>query len=175
MIGCVGQRFVDKQPLACGVDTVNGDVGSTFTLTFSVQNSAGLTASVQRIVTIVSPCETGEHYCNGSCSKLDCSTSGALGSALSSLLGFSEPPVVPPLIILLPSSTSNLTLSSPNLTVYLKYGLPAPFSFLPCSLFSSASHSVLPSCAAAATDQTDGDISSFVAVTDVSKVPNQIR
>ena len=39
--GCVGQRFIDKQPLACGVDAVNGNIGDTFVLSFKVFNSAG--------------------------------------------------------------------------------------------------------------------------------------
>ena len=43
--GCVGHRFADKQPLACGVDTANADVGTTFTLNFAVYNTAGLEAS----------------------------------------------------------------------------------------------------------------------------------
>ena len=34
--GCVGSLVSDKQPVACGIDTVNADVGQTYTLTYAV-------------------------------------------------------------------------------------------------------------------------------------------
>ena len=68
--GCVGQRVIDKQPAACGVDTVSADVGTTYTLTFVVYNTAGLQASVQRVVTVVSPCTSSQYLCSGSCSNV---------------------------------------------------------------------------------------------------------
>ena len=34
--GCVGSLVTDKQPVACGIDTVNADIGQTYTLTYVV-------------------------------------------------------------------------------------------------------------------------------------------
>ena len=61
--GCIGSRVTDKQPIVCGVDTVNADVGAVFMLKFSVYNSAGMGASVQRVITVVSPCDAGQFLC----------------------------------------------------------------------------------------------------------------
>ena len=70
--GCIGQRVTDKQPVACGVDTSSSSVavGTTYTLKFVVYNTAGLKASVQRVVSVVSPCSASEFLCNGICSKV---------------------------------------------------------------------------------------------------------
>ena len=70
--GCVGQRVADKQPVACGVDTTWSSVaiGTTYTLNFVVYNTAGLQASVQRVVNVISPCTASEFFCNGTCSKV---------------------------------------------------------------------------------------------------------
>ena len=37
--GCVGSLVTDKQPVACGIDTVNADIGQTYTLTFVVRSA----------------------------------------------------------------------------------------------------------------------------------------
>ncbi len=47
------REHVNKQPAACGVDTVNGDVGSTFTLRLVAFNSRGLNATTGAWVIIV--------------------------------------------------------------------------------------------------------------------------
>ena len=171
--GCVGQRYTDKQPLACGVDTVNGDIGATFSLTFSVRNSAGLQAIVQRLIMIISPCASGQFYCGGSCTNVDCSTFTAAAAVIPEL---KLDLTVPPTLILLPTSKSNWTATtSNNATIYLEYGALAPFSIAPCSSAASANQSAPASCAAAALDVIDGDLTHLIKVTDVSAIPNQIR
>ena len=35
--GCVGSLVTDKQPVVCGIDTINADIGQTYTLTFVVR------------------------------------------------------------------------------------------------------------------------------------------
>lgn len=68
--GCVGQRFVDRQPVACGIDT-SSSVGSTYNLNFVVYDTSGQSASVSRAITIVSPCSAGQYLCNdGTCSNV---------------------------------------------------------------------------------------------------------
>ena len=68
--GCVGQRFIDRQPVACGIDTQSA-IGSTFNLDFVVYNADGLSASVSRAITVVSPCATGQFLCSdGTCSNV---------------------------------------------------------------------------------------------------------
>lgn len=44
--GCINQRLIDRQPVACGVETTLANIGTTYTLTFAVYNSAGLVAMV---------------------------------------------------------------------------------------------------------------------------------
>ena len=170
--GCVGQRIIDKQPLACGVDTVNGNVGDTFVLSFKVFNSAGLEASVQRIVTIISPCSSGQFFCSGSCTNVDCTTLSAAAAAIPALQPVNL--TSPPSLLLLPSSLSNWT-SSSNATIYLEYGQVAPFSLAPCNSAAAANQSASPLCAALSIDATDGDLTPLITVTDVSSEPNQIR
>lgn len=65
--GCIGSRVSDKQPIACGIDTTNADVGTTYTLTYAVYNSAGLKAVAQRVISVVSPCSRGQFLCGGVC------------------------------------------------------------------------------------------------------------
>lgn len=68
--GCVGHRFTDKQPAACGLDT-NAPIGTTFVLQFVVYDSRGLNDTVQRVVTIASPCEDPSNFiCDGVCSEV---------------------------------------------------------------------------------------------------------
>ncbi|KAG2444343.1 hypothetical protein HXX76_001099 [Chlamydomonas incerta] len=54
---------VKKQPAACGVDTVGGDVGSAYTLRLAVFNSRGLNATAERVVAVGSPCAPGCYWC----------------------------------------------------------------------------------------------------------------
>ena len=68
--GCIGSRVTDKQPVACGVDTVNANIGTTYTLRYVVYNSAGMEATVQRIITVVSPCDSGQYLCGSTCSAV---------------------------------------------------------------------------------------------------------
>ncbi len=72
--GCIGSRVTDKQPIACGIDTTLADVGTTFTLTYVVYNSAGLVATVQRVISVVSPCASGEYLCGETCSAVSSPT-----------------------------------------------------------------------------------------------------
>ena len=103
--GCIGSRIIDKQPIACGVDTVNADVGTVFTLSFIVYNSVGQYASVQRVISVVSPCASGEFLCDSRCSTVDCKTqasvAGLPGAASSAIAA------APPKRVMLPSSTSS--------------------------------------------------------------------
>ena len=80
--GCIGSRVTDKQPVACGIDTVNADIGTTYTLCYVVYNSAGMEATVQRIITVVSPCDSGQYLCGSTCSAVSpaCSTSVGVGA-----------------------------------------------------------------------------------------------
>ena len=73
--GCVGSRIADKQPVACGVDTVNADIGTTYTLTYVVYNSAGMEATAQRVISVISPCDSGKYLCGSTCSAV--STAGS--------------------------------------------------------------------------------------------------
>jgi len=39
--GCAGSLVSDKQPVACGIDTLNADIGTTYTLTYVVRFFGG--------------------------------------------------------------------------------------------------------------------------------------
>ena len=181
--GCIGSRVTDKQPIACGVDTVNADIGTVFTLTFAVHNSAGQGATVQRVVTVISPCDDGQFFCGTSCSEVDCETQ----ASVASLPGASPAAVAePPQLVMLPTITSSqptwagvatLTRSaSINSTLYLVYNEPSPVSLSPCASLSAANISSAPLCAAAAFDNATGsDLSGLITVQDVSSVPGQVK
>ena len=66
--GCTGSRVIDKQPVVCGIDTVNADVGTTYALQYVAYNSAGMKATVQRVISVVSPCDSGQYLCGNTCS-----------------------------------------------------------------------------------------------------------
>ena len=70
MTGCIGSRVTDKQPIACSIDTITADVGTTFTLVYKVYNSAGLEATVQRVISVISPCDSGQYLCGDTCSSV---------------------------------------------------------------------------------------------------------
>jgi hypothetical protein len=76
-------------------------VGATFRLVFSVTDTGGLSATAERIVTVVSPCPPDRpNLCplDNSCSALGCGTAGALGPLLL------PPSPSPPSIVLLTPS-----------------------------------------------------------------------
>ena len=61
------REHVSKQPAACGVDTVNGDVGSTFTLRMVVFNSRGLNATVGELARVLCVLGSGMHVRHHAC------------------------------------------------------------------------------------------------------------
>ncbi len=157
--GCSGHHIWEKDVPSCGIDTSNSTtVGTTFIVSFVVYNSAGLSATTQRSITVISQCPSEKpNLCSdGSCHDVSCSTVNSLQSIPSN-----NPPLESSTLVLflLPTSTTNFTSlallstagssSSPiNQTVFTAYGQPAPFSFSPCS--SSASLKTSVSCAAIA-------------------------
>ncbi len=76
-------------------------MGATFRLVFSVTDTGGLSATAERIVTVVSPCPPDRpNLCppDNSCSALGCAAAGALGPLLL------PPSPSPPSIVLLTPS-----------------------------------------------------------------------
>ncbi len=152
--GCAGNHIWEKDVPACGIDTSNATaVGTTFILAFVVYNSAGLSATTQRSITVISQCPSEKpNLCSdGRCHDASCSTVDSLKL---------NPPLPDAsstfLLSLLPTSSTNFTallLGSPtappiNQTVYTAFGQPASFSFSPCSSSFSLKSSV--TCAAIA-------------------------
>ena len=78
--GCIGSRVIDKQPVVCGIDTVNADIGTTYTLRYAVYNSAGAKATVQRVILVVNPCENGQYLCGSTCSAVSTAHSTCVGA-----------------------------------------------------------------------------------------------
>ena len=83
--GCVGSRIADKQPVACGVDTVNADIGTTYTVTYVVYNSAGMEATAQRVISVISPCDSGQYLCGSTCSAVSTAGSSCAWSTCSAV------------------------------------------------------------------------------------------
>ncbi len=149
--GCSGNHIWEKDVPSCGVDTSNSTaVGTTFVVSFVVYNSAGLSASTQRSINVISQCPLDKpNLCSdGKCHDISCSTVDSLKTIPS--LSTPTPQESSTLIlVLLPTSATNFTASQPlNQTVFTAYGQPAPFSFSPCS--SSLSLSTSVTCAAIA-------------------------
>lgn len=79
-------------------------------------------------------------------------------------------------MFLLPSSASTWgSDGGANRTVYLEYGQSAPFSLLPCDSVAAANISQTATCAAAAEDVSEGDLSQYIDVRDVSADAGQSR
>ncbi len=152
--GCSGHHIWEKDVSSCGIDTSNSTaVGTTFIVSFVVYNSAGLSATTQRSINVVSPCppEKPNLCSDGNCHDISCSTVDSLKRIPS--LGLSTPtPESSTLVSLLPTSATNFTAlarqTQTNQTVFTAYGQPAPFSFLPCTSSKTLTPSV--SCAAIA-------------------------
>jgi hypothetical protein len=138
-----------------------------------VYNRAGLSATVDRFITIISPCPDNKpNICpmDGQCHSVDCSTL----ATLSSLPGQApEADLSSALLVLLPTraatnwteielqATSGISLAaSENRTLHVAYGVPAPMSLLPCTS-SLAIAAITAECAAAAV-QFNAANSSFV-------------
>ena len=174
--GCSGSHLGEKDVPACGIDTSNNStaVGTTFVLTFVVYNSAGLSASAQRTVTVVSPCEPGSNLCSdGQCHAVDCDSVYKLRALQGPDPGAPAPLMV---LVLLPTAATNFTqllaegADAVNRTVFTVYGQPAPFSLLPCA---SALHlSSVVHCAAAAMQVMPNgslsDAAAYITIEDVS-------
>ncbi|GFR50777.1 hypothetical protein Agub_g13042 [Astrephomene gubernaculifera] len=162
-----------KQPSECGIDTVNAAIGTTYSLKLGVYDSMGVNATVERIIKVVSPCSTGQSYCEETsasgetqyvCSDVSCEQRASL-TALADVGTVST--TTPPRLFLLPGAhADNLTLSEANQTTFLAYRQPASFSLAPCASFSDGvPSSGIAACAAIANDTTDGDITSSISTT----------
>ena len=73
---CEGQRFQDKQPSDCGFDSSMAIVGSLFQLEFMVFDSNGMQISVNRTLTVTSPCSSQQYYCSNECSNVSVGPAG---------------------------------------------------------------------------------------------------
>ncbi len=174
--GCSGNHIWEKDISSCGIDTSNSTaVGTTFVLSFIVYNSAGLSASTQRSVNVISPCPTEKpNLCSdGQCHDVSCSTV----ESLKTIPGVTAPlPTASTLVLLLlPTSSTNFTalslgssLAPMNQTVFTAYGQPAPFSFSPCSSSFSLKTSV--SCAAIAVQVFSNGSLSDVGMQDPEEI-----
>jgi hypothetical protein len=169
--GCSGDRVIVKQPSACGIDAANQDIGTTLTLSFVVFNSAGLSSTVQRVLQIVSPCNATQFYCNGECINVDCAVQASIRAPDSAPSPLGSLAAGSPTLVLLPyrsfDSSTPWDLSGKNQSIYLQWGVAAPFSLAPCSSWAAANLTSNPSCAAAAYDGQEGDVSSFIEVSNV--------
>ena len=111
---CQGQRLLDKQLIDCGFDSTTAGIDSSFSLDFYVYDSQGLLLTVSRTLTVVSPCSTGQFYCNGDCYNVSDRSPLYFNSfitflpllrSLVTLLISLPHPLIPPLP--LPASTSS--------------------------------------------------------------------
>ena len=180
--GCGGHLVIEKDLPACGIDTAAA-VGTIYRLPFVVYDREGLSAVVDRVIVIASPCsDQAPNLCSdGECHSVDCETV----EAVSSIPGLAaEESLSVPLLVLLPTVDTNFTAvydkvlsgsssdASKNRTLFLAYGSPAPLSLLPCpSAFSLSS--ISPDCAAAAVQVIASnfslvDITGQVSVTGVT-------
>eukprot|EP00892_Ulva_mutabilis_P005686 jgi/Ulvmu1/348/UM001_0353.1 len=90
LFGCPGHEFRKKGLQGCGVDTVNGTVGSKFELTFVVfdRDQPPANASLQQSIIVTSPCASSQTYCPDK--------APLCGSGPCDLRPEPAPPAVPP-------------------------------------------------------------------------------
>ena len=178
--GCGGQLLVEKDIPACGVDTSHAmAVGTTYRLPFVVYNSAGLSATAFRLITVGSPCAAGTYLCSDDqCHTVDCETV----DTLASLPGQAAPTELSPvLLVLLPTSATNFTtlmddlnagIFSSHQTMYMQYGHPAPLSLLPCATALDLSFPLAVCAAAAVRFAAAGNGTALVDLTPLVTVQN---
>ncbi len=111
--GCAGHRFFEKDLLACGIDTSTADIGTLFQLDYVVYDSNGANATLTRLITVVTPCEPGEFYCDGACSQADCDALNALPQ---------QGPQAPVLTLLPTRLLTGNNVTTSNVTTYTPYG-----------------------------------------------------
>ncbi|KAK3235730.1 hypothetical protein CYMTET_54090 [Cymbomonas tetramitiformis] len=146
--GCPGHEFATK-----GIDgclDLGAEPGSVLELLFVVFDDAlpANMATTRRIITVAPPCETGYELCSdGVCSGVAC-------EQRMRLLSDSTPDSTPPVLILLGAATLRLIYGQPRADLYLS----------PC-----ASSAVESGCYATAVDDTDGDVSIWITVAQVTE------
>lgn len=84
--GCPGHELQGKGLAGCGVDTVNAPVGTVFNITFTVFDThrPSSSASIFRLVHVMSPCAQAQVYCPDSavqCADAPCSLRDAMQDA----------------------------------------------------------------------------------------------
>ncbi|KAK3267920.1 hypothetical protein CYMTET_23548 [Cymbomonas tetramitiformis] len=96
----VVNRFVKKGLTGCGIDP---DIPGKYAVVFTVTNSAGLSATVTRNVTVLAACPTGEELCSDG---VTCSEEGVCLGSLGESEAKAEPEVLdtPPNVTLRTSS-----------------------------------------------------------------------
>ncbi|EFJ43198.1 hypothetical protein VOLCADRAFT_96666 [Volvox carteri f. nagariensis] len=148
-------------------------------------------ATAARQITIISPCAAGRYYCEGdkTCSDVPCDTRNIIPSSVAAATAAAATALGPVLFLVdgAAAASSTLTAAALNATtlvnatvmasvlngtsgplygqdhqVYVPYGRPAPYSFLPCESISS-----ITSCGAVAADATDGDLSRSITVVPI--------
>ncbi|KAK3276613.1 hypothetical protein CYMTET_15331 [Cymbomonas tetramitiformis] len=144
-VGCPGHEFASKGVEGC-IDTT-GEVGTTLVLTFTVFDDAipANVASINRTLTIVSPCPEGEELCaDGACSTADCATREQLLQASTTLPDTSAP---------------NITLLNPA-RLRVQYGVAetAP------TLAVCGSYTEQDFCGGVAWDEVDGDVTASLSL-----------
>ncbi|MEW5316415.1 MAG: hypothetical protein WDW38_007790 [Sanguina aurantia] len=185
-----GPHLFSQKPLsACGgINTATAEIGAVLTVQLAVRDATGLRAVAHRIVTIVTPCLTGQTLCSDGCGQVPCASRGALGKLMAALTP------TPPSILLLPNattaaslishltaattttattnttSTANSTLASnampvnANASTVWTYNQPPAVSLQPCASLSGPA-----GCSAVALDGSGVDLSSAIAVEEVTQ------
>lgn len=147
--GCDGHQFVIKGLQGC-LSTL-ATPGTVFAVPFLVFDSAAppANATVSRFVTIVDPCQLGQHYCehDGLCGVLTCEQRLELQSPVDS---------APPAISFLPGAGRE---------VRVAYGEASALRLVPCANYAALSApAVSAGCWVVAWDAMDGDVSAFVSL-----------
>lgn len=107
---CVTKLWRGAGLQGCGVDTVNGDPGTEFEITFAVfdRSQPPATASLRQSIIVTSPCSSTQVYCPGK--------APACGEGPCALRADPAPPAVPPDIIVDMSAASPLVATLSNVS-----------------------------------------------------------
>ncbi|KAK3236708.1 hypothetical protein CYMTET_53167 [Cymbomonas tetramitiformis] len=146
-LGCPGHELATKGVAAC-IDTVSDPVPRIVEIQFMVFDDAipAQNASVTRMVTVLSKCESDEVLCGDlSCSAIPCEDREAL-------LTTTPDDVTPPEVDLLGASE-----------VIVTYNEASPLRFSPCQSIAQTD-----GCYATAWDAVDGDLSAALTVAETT-------
>ena len=128
--GCAGHEFVRKGINGCGVNTTHGAIGAEFKLVFQAWDDGvpAKSATVTRLIRVVSPCAKNEIYCDG-LPGFEC---GTLACGVRAGIAAQYPSAQAPVLELLTPLVATLAAPRARRALRVPCGMEAPLLLNPC-------------------------------------------